>query len=179
MLTIYVPGLELFDEDNNEFIVSSGQTLKLEHSLVSVSKWESNWNKPFLSDDQKTTEESIDYIRCMTISQNIKPETYMNISNDVMVVISQYIEASMTATTFLDRKRSMNKETITVEIIYYWMITLNIPKECEKWHLNRLLTLINVCNMKSKAPEKMSKGELNRRNRDLNDARKKALNSKG
>lgn len=179
MLTITIPKSEQFDEVNNVFSSSIEQTLKLEHSLVSLAKWESKWNRPFLSAEAKTIEESIDYIRCMTLTQNVKSELYNFITEENMRQVSEYIEACMTATVFLEEKSKKNKEIITAEIIYFWMISLNIPIECQKWHLNRLLTLINVCNVKNQKPKKMSKKELNARNHDLNAQRRKQLNTEG
>lgn len=180
MLTIKIPkGRELFDEVNNEFITSKAQTLQLEHSLVSLSKWESKWCKPFLTKDIKTHEESIDYIRCMTITQNVDPIVYRFITNEEMDQVNRYIKAPMTATTFSNNKESINREIITSEIIYYWMIALNIPFECQKWHLNRLITLINVCNIKNTPPKKMNKRDIMRRNRALNEARRKKLGTRG
>lgn len=180
MLTIKIPkGRELFDEVNNEFITSKAQTLQLEHSLVSLSKWESEWCKPFLTKDVKTFEESIDYIRCMTITQNVDPIVYRFITNEEMDQVNRYIKAPMTATTFSNNKESINRDVITSEIIYYWMIALNIPFECQKWHLNRLLALINVCNIKNTPPKKMNKRDVMRRNRALNEARRKKLGTRG
>lgn len=179
MLTIMIPKGEQFDDVNSVFIITNEQTLKLEHSLVSLAKWESKWNRPFLSAEVKTNEESVDYIRCMTLTQNVKLEAYNFITDENMRQVSEYIEARMTATIFLEEKPKKNKEIITAEIIYYWMIALNIPMDCQKWHLNRLLTLINVCNVKNQKPKKMSKGELNTRNRDLNAQRRKQLNTEG
>lgn len=179
MLKITIPSIEQYDESTNTFLHTKEQSLQLEHSLVSLSKWESKWKKPFLSKSEKTFEETIDYIKCMTITQNVDDETYMLITNDHIKQVRDYIEADMTATTFNNDKKSTNREIITAEIIYYWMITLNIPFECQKWHLNRLLTLINVCNIKNTPPKKMSKKEIASRNASLNAARKQSLQSKG
>jgi len=179
MLTIIIPSIELYDEGKEEFIQTKPQELRLEHSLVSVSKWESRWHKPFLSKDDKTVEETIDYIRCMTLTQNVPPITYTGITNGNLEEISKYIGSPMTATTFHDKSKTINKEIITSEIIYYWMIALSIPFECQKWHLNRLLTLINVCNIKNQPTKKMNKKEIVDRNRSLNAARKQALNTRG
>lgn len=181
MLQIKIESIELYDEINNEFFDTKEQILHLEHSLVSLSKWESKWQKPFLSlKDKKTFEETIDYIRCMTITQNVDPDIYKYISNKNIEEVNKYIENPMTATTFnnIDHQRK-NRETITAEIIYYWMITYNIPFECQKWHLNKLLTLINVCNIKNQPSKKMSKKELYNRNYALNAARKAHLNTGG
>lgn len=181
MLTIAIPSSEFFDEASNKFIAIKPTTLQLEHSLVSLSKWESKWHKPFLDKRKKTEEETIDYIRCMTLTQNVDPNVYYGLSNKVLQEISAYIENPMTATWFSeDRNQGRpNREVITSELIYYWMIALQIPFECQKWHLNRLLTLIRVCNIKNTPGKKMSKSELMNRNAALNAARRKANNSAG
>lgn len=179
MLQITVPETEFYDEINEEFVIYKAQVLQLEHSLVSISKWEAKWNKPFLNDKDKTFEELIDYVKCMTITQNVKPDIYKRLTQDNVSEINNYIESPMTATTFSDRNQSSNREIITSEIIYYWMVTFNIPFECQKWHLNRLLTLIKVCNLKSNPPKKMGRQEVMQRNKQLNAARKAKLNTKG
>lgn len=183
MLRITIPATELWDENKEEFITIKERTLQLEHSLVSLSKWESKWCKPFLSKDIKTEEETLDYIRCMTITQNVDPDVYNFIPNNILEEIKEYIDAPMTATWFNDDKNGKggkgNSEQITSELVYYWMIAQNIPFECEKWHLNRLLTLIKVCNVKNQPPKKMSKKALMSRNAALNAARRKQLNTKG
>lgn len=180
MLQITIPAAEQWDENAQEFITSKEQTLSLEHSLVSLSKWESKWCKPFLAKDNKTTEETIDYIRCMSITQNVDPDIFKNITNENIDMVHKYIESPMTATWFHDEKGGKsNSEQITSELVYYWMISLNIPFECQKWHLNRLLTLIQVCNIKNKPPKKRSKKDIMSRNTALNEARKKRLNTKG
>ena len=179
MLLITVVTDERYDEENNLFITPKKQVLHLEHSLISLSKWESKWGKAFLSKDSKTYEETIDYIRCMTMNQIVDPEFYSFISAENMEEVQAYIEAPMTATSFSKENTGVSREIITSEIIYYWMITLNIPFDCQKWHLNRLLTLINVCNIKSKKPPKMGRKELANRNTELNAARKKLLNTNG
>lgn len=180
MLRITIPAGEQWDEKNQEFITSKEQTLCLEHSLVSVSKWESKWCKPFLTKNAKNTDETIDYVKCMTITKNVDPSVYSFLTNENIERINHYIEAPMTATWFSDDKRGKSSnEQVTSELIYYWMIALNIPMECQKWHLNRLLTLIKVCNIKNQPPKKMSKRDLMSRNRALNAARKKQYNTKG
>ena len=171
--------MEYYDEVKNEFVYTKEQTLQLEHSLVSLSKWESKWHKPFLSPDDKSSEEVIDYVKCMTITQNVKPEVYNYLTKGNLEDINNYIDNPMTATTFNSERKSPSREIITSEIIYYWMITLNIPFECQKWHLNRLLTLIKVCNIKSNPPKKMGRQELLNRNRALNEARRKQYNTRG
>lgn len=180
MLRITIPAAEYFDENTQTFIPIKQQTLQLEHSLVSLAKWESKWKKPFISKENKTIEETVDYIRCMTLTQNVDPMVYLGINNSIVKQVSDYIDDPMTATWFSeDKNRKGNREIITAELIYYWMIALNIPPEYQKWHLNRLLTLIRVCNIKNAPPKKMSKKELLHRNRALNAARRQSLQTKG
>ena len=180
MLTIVIPAMEMFDESKQEFINTKEQTLCLEHSLVSLSKWESKWCKPFLTKQEKTYEETIDYIKYMTLTPHVDPEVYNLLTNTNIEEINAYIKAPMTATTFSkDRSSGTGREIITSEIIYYWMIALNIPFECQKWHLNRLLTLIKVCNAKNTPPKKMNRREILNRNHAINEARKKQLNTTG
>lgn len=174
MLEITVPAAEMFDESTQEFIESKEQTLQLEHSLVSLSKWESKWHKAFLSKREKTFEETIDYIRCMTITKNVDPSVYFNLSKENIEAINRYIEDPMTATYIAeDPNGSIGGDVVTSELIYYWMISLNIPQECQKWHLNRLLSLIKVCNVKNMPAKKMSQSELMRRHSAINEARRK------
>lgn len=182
MLELVIPNREVYDEESGRIIEIQGATLKLEHSLVSLSKWESKWNKPFLSNENKTLEETKDYIRFMTITQNVDPLIYEYLDSGIIEKVNEYIGASMTATTFSDKNiggSKTNREIITAEIIYYWMITFNIPVEFQKWHLNRLLTLVKVCSIKNNPGKKMSPNEIRSRNASLNAARRKAMNSKG
>jgi len=180
MLQITIPAVELWDERKQEFVITKEQTLQLEHSLVSISKWESKWCKPFLSKQEKTSEETLDYIKCMTITQNVDPEVYNYLIIGNINEINEYIEAPMTATYFSDEKTNKtSREQVTAELIYYWMIALNIPFECQNWHLNRLLTLIKVCSIKNQPPKKRSRKEIMSRNAALNAARRKQLNTKG
>ena len=180
MLQIIVPAVELWDEKRQLFINIKEHRLQLEHSLVSISKWESKWCKPFLSRNDKTVEEVLDYIKCMTITQNVDPEVYNYLTEENFAKINAYIDAPMTATTFTeDSTGKTNREIVTSELIYYWMISLNIPIKFEKWHLNRLLTLIRVCNIKNSPPKKMSAREIMARNAALNAERRKKLNTKG
>lgn len=181
MLQIKVPlSVEGWDEEKEEFVEATYQILNLEHSLISLSKWESKWCKPFLSKDDKTTEQTIDYIKFMTLTQNVKPDVYEHLTTSNIEQINKYIEAPMTATTFSEDKQAKgSREIITAELIYYWMIALQIPFECQKWHLNKLLTLIRVCNIKNAPPKKMSKRDVMSRNAALNAARRKQMNTKG
>lgn len=179
MLKIIIPSSEKWDEEKQEFVYTKKQELQLEHSLVSLSKWESKWCKPFLSKPEKTDEETIDYIKCMTVTQNVNQEVYDNLTNENLKEIDTYINAPMTATTFVNDTKKPNREQITAELIYYWMIAQNIPFECQKWHINKLLTLIRMCSVKNAPSKKMSKREIMKRNNDLNEMRKKKLNTNG
>lgn len=180
MLTVTIPEREIFDPVTSTFYAVKAQRLSLEHSLVSISKWESKWHKPFLSDKQKTQEEVIDYIACMTLTQNVDPRVYLCIPDDVMVRINEYIENPMTATWFKEEKtRARSREAITSELIYYWMIQAGIPFECQKWHLNRLITLIRVCAKKSEKPKKMSRRKTADEWSALNAARRAKFNTRG
>jgi hypothetical protein len=184
MLEIVIPKQRLFNEQTNELFELKEQKLQLEHSLVSISKWESKWNKSFLSNKEPMTEEEIvDYIRCMTITTNVNPLVYVCIPKNVIDKVVTYINAPMTATTFGQErpgKRSkQSKEKITSELIYYWMVALNIPFECQKWHLNRLITLIRVCNIKNSPKKKMKSKDVMKRNRALNAARRQQMNTSG
>ena len=180
MLTIKIPAMEQWDELTETFVSTKEQTLQLEHSLVSISKWEAKWCKPFLDNlVEKTVEEEIDYIKCMTLTQNVDPNVYRNLSNDNLNEIHKYIESPMSATIIPKQNKGGIREIITSEIIYYWMIALNIPFECQKWHINRLIKLIEVCNIKNQSPKKMSKRDIMSRNAAINAARRKKLNSKG
>lgn len=180
MLEITIPALESWDEVNEEFVVTKEQTLIIEHSLVSISKWESKWHKSFFSTKERSVEETIDYIRCMTINKNVDSNAYLFLTENNVQQINAYIEDPMTATTFYDSNQGKSgNETVTSELIYYWMVALNIPWTCEKWHINRLLTLIRICNIKNQPNKKMSRGEVMKRNKALNEARRKKFNSKG
>lgn len=180
MLQITIPETEQWNEKTQEFITSEEQTIQLEHSLVSLSKWESKWNKAFLTKKDKTDEETIDYIKCMTLTKNVPDELYYCLSNDNIETINEYIKAPMTATYFSKHSSTSSRnELITSELIYYWMIALNIPFECQYWHLNRLITLIEVCSIKNQPPKKMSKRSIMSRNASLNAARRKQLHTKG
>lgn len=184
MLRITIPKASFFDESTEEFIYIEETTITLEHSLVSLSKWEQKWLKPFNDGHVKTIEEMIDYIRCMTITQNVNPLVYYGINDQIVEQVTKYINAPMTATTFRsisknDQRRKINQDVVTAEIIYYWMFSYNIPLECQKWHLNKLLTLIRVFNVKNSPQKKMSRKDTLKHNRELNAARKKKLGTRG
>lgn len=178
MLTVIIPEGESFDKVKDEFVTLDSVTLTLSHTLVSISKWESKWLKPFLSELQRTDEETLDYIQCMS-SSHINPETMARLGNVELGIIRDYIQAPMTATVINDKGKGGKAEVITSEIIYYWMVALNIPWECQHWHLNRLMMLVNVCNIKNTPSKKMSKKETMSSNASLNAARKKAMNTPG
>lgn len=182
MLQITVPGIEMWDESKEEFTSANEQTLTLEHSLISLSKWESKWCKPFLHSN-KTPEETMDYIKCMTLNQKVDPSVYDRLTAENIAEIEQYIAAPMTATTFTedptDKKKS--REKITSELIYYWMASYQLPVEFEKWHLNRLITLIRVCGIKNQPPskKKSSQRDIAARFAAMNKQRREKYNTKG
>lgn len=180
MLIINVPGSEFYDDTSEEFVTVGEAQLELEHSLVSLSKWESIWEKPFLGKGDKTTEEVLAYIQCMCLTPNIPPEVFARLSKDNLETINTYINAKMTATWFREATSSApSREIITAELIYYWMVTLTIPFECETWHLERLFTLIKVCSLKNSPKKGTARhGEAQRRTQ-LNEERKAMYKSAG
>lgn len=180
MLEITLPAYEGWDEKNQEFVSFEEKTLKLEHSLVSLSKWESKYHKAFISKEAKTYEETLDYIKFMTLTQNVDPSVYNRLTKGDLDKINDYIADPMTATHINEKTNGKaNNEVMTAEVIYYYMIALNIPVEFQKWHLNRLITLIKVCNIKNTPPKKRSRQEITSQYAALNAARRKQLNSKG
>jgi hypothetical protein len=180
MLIVNVPGREYWDEENEKFKSVKAQELHLEHSLVSISKWESKWHKAFLGKQEKTAEEMLDYVRCMCVTPNIPNEVFYSLTDENVKQINEYIKDPHTATVVTEAPGAhRNPDVMTSELIYYYMITLNIPVEFQKWHLNRLLTLIRVCNKKNSPPKKMGRSELIARNDALNAKRRAALHSKG
>lgn len=180
MLEITLPAYEGWDEKQQEFVSLKEQTLKLEHSLVSLSKWESKYHKAFVSKEPKTFEETLDYIKFMTLTQNVSSEVYNRLDSKHLAKINEYIADPMTATVISEIPNGkVNREVMTAEVIYYYMIALNIPVEFQKWHLNRLLTLIKVCNIKNSPPKKRSSQSIINQYAALNAARRKQFNSKG
>jgi hypothetical protein len=185
MLKLVIKDREYFNEDTNEFVMIKGMTLQLEHSLVSISKWESRWKKPYFDKEPKTYTEVIDYIICMTITQNVPVDVYKNLSKENFEEIKTYIEDPMTASTITvvnnKRRQPTKKKKITSELIYSQMFALNIPLECQKWHLNRLITLIEICKIENQGSniDKMSKGEILRSNTALNAARRARHSTRG
>ena len=180
MLELFIEGVDLYDERNAEFVSTKDTTLRLEHSLISLTKWESKWHKPFLGNEQRTEEEIRDYVRCMTITQNVDPKVYLGLTQEHYKKIEEYMSDPMTATWFNDKNNPRSKQkVVTAELIYYWMISLQIPFECERWHLNRLLTLIRVCNNENTPKKKMRTGDVFKQNAQLNEARRKMMRSRG
>lgn len=181
MLQLKISDTELFDEEKQKFITVKGTTLSLEHSLVSISKWESKYKKPFLSRDEKTVEETLDYIRFMTITQNVDPQVYRYLTPEHIKQVMSYIDDPMTATT-ISRKDGQggSRSVITSEVIYYYMTAYQIPFDpCQKWHLNRLMMLIKVCDEKNAPKKKMSRHDAANRYSSLNAARRAKHHTRG
>ena len=179
-IKIKIPYQEYYDESLNEFISIKETELTLEHSLVSISKWESKWHIPYLDEKEKTAEQYMDYVRCMTITQNVNSEIYKYIPDSEIMRIRDYINDPMTATTFKKEEgKGTTKKAMTSEVLYFYMLSYNIPAEFDKWHLNRLMTLIKVCNEENKPKKKMSRKQAISRYAELNAARRASLNSKG
>lgn len=179
MLKLIIPETELFDDRTGEFINIDRTVLTLEHSLISISKWESNWELPFINTTHKTIEQTIDYVKCMTITPNINPNVYRCLTDAHIKTVDEYIAKSMTATTFSDKNKGGRNKKITSEEIYYQMIELGIPVEFEKWHLNRLLTLIHVCTSYKTPSKRRSTSDIIRDHKAINAANRKRFNSKG
>lgn len=183
MLRITIPSDEYWDERKQEFVYVEGGSILLEHSLAAISKWEAKWKKPFLSREQKTRAEQIDYVRCMTTNKDaVSSEIYNALTASDLNKVARYIDDSMTATTFSERgggRKGSHGEIITSELIYYWMVALQIPFECQYWHLNRLLTLVRICNIKNQPAKKQSTKATLSQNAALNAARRKKLGTTG
>jgi hypothetical protein len=180
VLKITIPGVESFDEFKNEFIMSDEVHLELEHSLASLSKWESVWEKPFLSSEEKSVEETVSYVRDMVLTPDVPDEVFNQLTNDNLKEINAYIAKKMTATWFNERgPKKPNTKTITSELLYYWMVAHSIPFECQYWHLNRLLTLIRVCNEENAPEEKVSESDMIAERRRLNEERRKQFGTQG
>lgn len=186
MLTLVIPPKSkdaFFNDETQEFVYIGddfpGMTIQLEHSLISISKWESKWHKPYLSKKEHSEEENLDYIRCMTLTKNVPDIAYESLTKQNIQDILTYINDPMTATTVNIKQKGNSKEIVTSELIYYWMVANQIPFECQKWPLNRLMTLIEVCSIKNSPPKKMSQKELMARNSRLNAARRAKYHSRG
>ena len=180
MLQITLPECEIWDENKQEFIYKKELTLQMEHSLLSLSKWESKYHKSFIHTKEKTNEEALDYIKFMTITQNVKPETYERFTSNHFKQINNYIGEPMTATTFSDNStKKGRRQIVTAEVIYDWMLSLNIPMDREKWHLNKLITLIRVRSINSQPAKKKSSAELARSYAALNAQRQAQQKMRG
>lgn len=180
MLRIVIPACELFNEATEEFVNLEELSVDLEHSLVSLSKWESEWEVPFLGKTDKTEEQALSYIKMMIVNPEPAPEIYGRITNENINAVNEYINMRMTATWVNDPPSARaGRETITAELIYYWMIALGIPLECESWHLNKLLTLIKVCNLKNAPKKKMNSAEIANKQREMNAQRRAQMGSRG
>lgn len=183
MLGITVPAVELFDERTSKFISIKEETLLLEHSLASLSKWESLHEKPFLGKEEKSNEETLSYIKCMTISPVNDLDVYKRLSAGNHKDVGDYIDLKMTATWFNESAESKPKggtgEVVTAEIIYYWMVSLNVPLECQHWHLNRLLTLVKVINLKNAPPKKMGRRDAAAQRKALNEQNRAKMGTRG
>ena len=180
MLRLVIPELEFFDETSQEFITVPAYDVELEHSLVSLSKWEQIWEVPFLGRGEKTDDETISYVECMCLTPDVPSEVFLRLGHLNMQKVSDYISKKATATFFSDVKSGPgSRDVITSEVIYHWMIALQIPFECQYWHLNRLIALIRVCSAKNAPAKKMSTSEVLARNRALNAQRKVQLGTTG
>lgn len=181
MLTITIPGDEVFNNETQEFETQGDIQLDLEHSLLSLSKWESRFRKAFLGPTEKSQEEVLGYVEAMIVDPEISPGVLSGLTMQNFEEINAYIESSESATTFSDihEKKGGRGEVITAELIYFWMLTFNIPMECEKWHLNRLFALLKICSIKNSKPKKMSKQEIAERNRKLNEERRAKMGTSG
>lgn len=180
MLTITVPGLEVYDEETETFSTIGDIQLQFEHSLLSLSKWESEYQKPFLGKEEKTAEELLGYVKAMIVTPNFPPDIFSKLTQKNLDEINDYINSKQSATTFGQMPETKGRgETITSELIYYWMVAFNIPFEVETWHLNRLFSLIRICNVKQSKPKKIPKNQIAARNRELNAQRKQQLGTSG
>ena len=180
MLTITIPPSELFDEARSEFLTTPGATIVAEHSLLALSKWESKFKRPLLASPEFSLEDLKSYFECMCFTPDVPSEVFQNANSATLSRVSEYLMDPHTATTVPRSKGStLDRETVTSELIYYWMVALNIPFETETWNLNRLITLIEVCNHKSQKPKKTSRAELYSRNRELNRQRRAKYSTKG
>jgi len=180
MLTITISGLEFYDEITERFSTVGDLVVELEHSLFSLSKWESKYEKAFLGPGVKTTEEVLDYVKMMIVTPNLPPDSFSRFTKDHITQINDYIESKQSATTFGDIPQRVGRsEIITSEVVYYWMTGFNIPFECQHWHLNRLFALIRIANLKSSNQKKMSRNDVASRNRQINEQRKAQLGTSG
>lgn len=157
-----------------------GVTLKFEHSLLSISKWEAKYKKAFLGTTQKTPIEMIEYYEEMLVSPANRELVYL-LEPDQLEELTNYVNSQRTASSVpdLDGRPSPFREIVTSELIYYWMVALNIPFEAEKWHLSRLMMLIRITNFKQTPPEKQNKAQMMAKMREINEQRKAQYNTTG
>lgn len=184
MIQLEIEGSEFFNETKQEFYYTNPCVVMLEHSLLSVAKWESKWKKPFLSsrkDDVLTNAALYDYFRCMEVEPCIESMWPVSLSPSQYQKLLKYIDEEQTATKFYSYKKdkTLSRQTITSELIYYWMASLNIPFECERWHLSRLLTLIHIASVKGQTGKKMTQKETMQMYAELNEKRKRQYNTRG
>jgi len=180
MLKIIVPGTEMFDEEKQEFFTVGDVPLELEHSLVSLSKWESIFEKPFLAEGNRTPEEVFAYVKCMVLTPGVPDEVLYKLNEENYSAINRYIESKQSATWFSEEApKQRNQETLTSELIYYWLVAFQIPFETETWHINRLFNLIRICDLKQQKPKKMSAAEAAAKRRELNEKRKAQFGTTG
>lgn len=181
MLTLVIPDQERWSDELNRFFYTKGATIQMEHNLVALAKWESKWHKPFISSESLTMTEYLDYLRCMTVTEGVDPNVFYNLTDENMRQIKEYMDDPMTATWFREEEnnKGKSKKVITAEVIYGWMVGLEIPFECQYWHLNRLMTLIRVVNTNNQPEKKMSMRDRYSRNTALNAARRKKLGTHG
>lgn len=180
MLKLIINQEEHYDELTNEFVKLNGQTIELEHSLLSLSKWESIYQIPFLGPETKTSEQVMTYIKCMVLTPDVDESIFQYFTQEDLDKIDKYINSKESATTFgIMPQQKGPGEVITSELIYYWMVAFNIPFECETWHINRLFSLVRICNIKNSKPKKMSRHEIAEQNRALNEQRRKQYNTTG
>jgi len=180
MLTIVIEAMDLFDEESNTFSRSEEIVMEMEHSLLSLSKWESKYQKPFLTKDEKSKKEIFDYLKAMVVTPGVDLDALYTLPNEKLIQIQEYIDSKESATTFgeLPDHRGPN-EVITSELIYFWMFSFQIPIQCETWHLNRLFSLIRIFGIKNSKPKKMSAQEVAMRNREINEQRRRELGTRG
>ncbi len=179
-LTVTIPGKELFDQQSKTFITIPATTVTLEHSLLSISKWESKWKRSYFIKEPMTIDQSIDYIACMCLTKNIDPKIFRFMDKKTAQEISNYIADPMTATTIKHRDKKPSREIITSELVYYWMVNFGIPFDpCQKWHFNRLMTLIEIATIKEAGDQKMPRKEMLKQRALLNSQRKAKYNTHG
>ena len=186
MLTLEIGTTEFFDELTNKFSTIEGMFIDFEHSLASISEWESKWQKPFLGSEQKTGEQLLSYLKIMTLTPNVPDEVYNRLTPEHISKINAYINSPESATYFSEAetkhtspKRKLGQPEVTSELVYYWMVAYNIPFEAQYWHFNRLMTLIRICNLKNEAQKNQDAKSMASQRRALNEARRKKHNTTG